>query len=72
MEFLVDKDVVKRSDCYVPYLDDLGRLATGYLCLNGNNGTHLQDTNNVTTRVYIGNCTHRCICNVRELIQYSF
>jgi hypothetical protein len=59
--------VVVRSDCNVSCLDTSGyitarnsRLVSGYLCFGGHD-THLQGTNNVTIRVYIGNYIHRAV-----------
>ena len=64
---MADDRVVMRSDCKVSCLDSSdyitgrhSRLVSGYLCFVGND-THLQGTNSVTTRVYIGNYIHRAM-----------
>ena len=76
---MADYVVVMRSDCNVSCLDTSGyvtagnsRLVSGYLCFVENNDTHPQGTNSVTIRVYIGSYIHRCICNILELITYTF
>ena len=48
------------------------RLVGGYLRVLGKYDNHLEGTNNVTIRVYIGNYIHHCTCNIRELITYTF
>lgn len=47
-------------------------LARGYPCFVGRNDKQLQGTKIVTIYVYIGNCIHHCICNVWEVITYTF
>jgi len=48
------------------------RLVRGYPCFVENYDNHLQGTNNVTIHVYIGSNMHRCMCNIRELITYTY
>jgi hypothetical protein len=75
---MADCDVVMRSNISVSRLDTSGyvtagnsRLVCGCLWFVGNDA-HLQGTNNMTIRVYIRSYIHHCICNIRELITYSF
>jgi hypothetical protein len=75
---MANDGVVMRNDCNVSCLDTSGyvtagnsRLVCGCLCFGGHD-THLQGTNNVTMRLYIGSYIHHCICNIRELITYTF
>ena len=58
---MADYGVVMGSDCNVSCLDtsvyvtvENTRLVSAYLCFEENDN-YLQDTNNVTIRVYIGN-----------------